>query len=478
MAVRTREEYVDSLRKQNPVIYMDGERVENIVDHPAFQTGLNSLGVTYDSANDPRYRDLATVKSPLIDEEISRWTHLMQDEADARAKVKLMQALGDYMCPCHYRCMTTDVLHAAWAVSYDIDEKYGTSYHQNMIEITKRVQSNDWAIGGGVVSPKGDRSKGAREQADPDMHLHVVEKKKDGIIVRGAKAHGTAAPYTNILCIVEMMPEPEYFVGFFTPLDTEGMTLICKAAHGPSEPKELENPLSSKFGGHVEAIIIFEDVFVPWENVFMCGESEFLLPYATILASNHLSAKCLCRSTNMNLSIGATALIADYNGLEGAPHIQDGMNEMAMDAEILYSCAMAAAVEGSKHASGVYVPRMAPLATGKVHSARKLGEHRYYMQDVAGGLVATMASEKDYRNPATAKYLEKYYKGREGVSSDDRVRAFKLMEDLTASEFAGWYHAMCVSGGGAAQGFKAMVGMECGFEKCKGKAKRAAGIEE
>ena len=478
MAVRTREEYVDSLRKQNPVIYMDGERVENIVDHPAFQTGLNSLGVTYDSANDPRYRDLATVKSPLIDEEISRWTHLMQDEADARAKVKLMQALGDYMCPCHYRCMTTDVLHAAWAVSYDIDEKYGTSYHQNMIEITKRVQSNDWAIGGGVVSPKGDRSKGAREQADPDMHLHVVEKKKDGIIVRGAKAHGTAAPYTNILCIVEMMPEPEYFVGFFTPLDTEGMTLICKAAHGPSEPKELENPLSSKFGGHVEAIIIFEDVFVPWENVFMCGESEFLLPYATILASNHLSAKCLCRSANMNLSIGATALIADYNGLEGAPHIQDGMNEMAMDAEILYSCAMAAAVEGSKHASGVYVPRMAPLATGKVHSARKLGEHRYYMQDVAGGLVATMASEKDYRNPATAKYLEKYYKGSADVSTENRIRMRRLIENLTLGTAAVGYLTESMHGAGSPQAQRIMISRQVNTKEKQKMAKKLCGIEE
>jgi 4-hydroxybutyryl-CoA dehydratase/vinylacetyl-CoA-Delta-isomerase len=158
-------------------------------------------------------------------------------------------------------------------------------------------------------------------------------------------------------------------------------------------------------------------------DTFGCGESEFLMTHATIFASCHLWAKCMCRWANVDLSIGATGLIADYNGLEHAPHIQDCMSEMAMDAEVLYSCAVAAAVEGWEHESGVYVPRIAPLATGKVYSARKLGEHRYHMQDVAGGLVATMVSEKDYRSPETAELLEKYYKGREGeLSGGERGR--------------------------------------------------------
>jgi 4-hydroxybutyryl-CoA dehydratase/vinylacetyl-CoA-Delta-isomerase len=99
------------------------------------------------------------------------------------------------------------------------------------------------------------------------------------------------------------------------------------------------------------------------------------------------------------------------------------------------------------------------------------------MQDPAGGLVSTMASEKDYRSPVTGKYLEKYYQGREGVPTEHRIRAFKLMEDLTASEFAGWYHTMCISGGGSSQSFKSVLAMEYDFDRCKRKAKRAAGIE-
>jgi 4-hydroxybutyryl-CoA dehydratase/vinylacetyl-CoA-Delta-isomerase len=154
------------------------------------------------------------------------------------------------------------------------------------------------------------------------------------------------------------------------------------------------------------------------------------------------------------------------------------MSEMAMDAQIMNACAVAAAVEGTSHESGIYYPAMAPVATGKVYSARKLGTHRYDMQDAAGGLVGTMASEKDYLNEETHGLLEKYYRGREGVSTSDRIRAFKLIEDLTASDFAGWYHVMCITGGSPSKTLKDMVAMECDYERCKAKAKLAAKIEE
>ncbi len=478
MSIRTKGEYLESLSKRKPKVYMNGEKIDNIVDHPAFQVGLNSAAITYDQANNPDYRELARVWSPLVEEEVSRWTYLMQNAQDALSKARLNKALGDLLCPCHYRCLTSDLLHAAWAVSYDIDKTHGTSYHQNVIEIVKEAQRSDWIIGGGLVSPKGDRSKGAVEQSDPDMFLHVVEKRDDGIVVRGAKAHGTAAPYTDMLCVVEMEFIPEYYVGFFTPVDAEGITYICRAPHAPAEPKEIDNPLSSRFGGHVEAMIVFDDVFVPWKNVFMCGEVESIVTFGPILLASHLFHKCLCRWTNIDLSIGSTALIADYNSVATAPHIQNAMSEMAMDAEIVNACAVAAAVEGTKHESGIYYPRLAPVATGKVYSARKLGEHRYDMQDAAGGLVGTMASEKDYLNAATREYLEKYYKGREGVPTEDRIRAFKLIEDLTASEFAGWYHVMCITGGSPSKTLKDMVALECDYERCKAKARLAAGIKE
>jgi len=481
MAIITRQKYIDNLRKQRPKVFLAGERIENVVDHPMFKGGINSIAVSYDCGHDPKFKDLAVVDSPIVNEKVSRWTHIIEDGQDALAKCKLMREMGNYLVACPYRCMTSDMLSAAWVISYDIDKKYGTEYHKNVINIVKDVQRNDWTVGGSLVDAKGNRKLPPSKQVDPDMYLHVVERRKDGIVVRGAKAHSTAAAYSNMLCIMPMghvlrEDERDFAVGFFTPVDAEGITHICRPPAVTPEPKGLEHPYSSRFGGHVEAFTVYDDVFVPWERVFMCGEWEFSLPLMTIFSSFHLMGKCGCRAASMDLSIGATALIADYNGVERECHIREYLIDMIMNTELTYSCGVAAAVQGVKHDSGVYIPKSTPAYTGKAFAAKKLGEDRYYMQETGGGSVTTMASEKDYRNPETGKYLEKYYKGREGVPTEHRMRALRLIEDLTASEYAGWYHGMSITGGGTPGALRLTLFFDHDFEASKRRAKRAAGI--
>lgn len=483
MAIRTREEYIESLRKLKPRVYARGEKIENIVDHPAFQGGINAVAASYEIVQDPKYQDLAVVMSPLINERISLWTHILQDQQDAIASVRLAKAMGDYLVPCHYRCVTADVLTAEWASTYDIDKNHNTDYHQRFVEFVKEAQRNDWVIGGSAVNPKGDRSLRPSQQSDPDMYLHIVERKKDGIVVRGAKPHCTAAACVNMLMVESTVPRNEppefvkdYTVSFSTPADAEGITLVCRPPQVSPEPEELENPLSSKYGAHVECLVVFDNVFVPWERVWRCGEYEATSSGGP-RGGSHAMHKCVCRSCMMDLAIGATALIADYNGVEKAPHIRDYLTEMMANAEITYSCALASALEGWRHESGAYFFKSAPASSGKIYAARKLGEDRFFMQDAAGGLVATMASEKDYKNPKTRELLEKYYQGRQGVPTEHRIRAFKLIEDLTASPFAGWYHAMAISGGFPTQAHKAMIRADYDLEKSKRKAMVAAGIK-
>ncbi len=482
MAVRTREEYIESLRRQRPKVYMAGEKVDNIVDHPAFQAGINNAAVTFELGHDPKYQELATVMSPLIGERISRYTQVYQDEGDAIATVKLARGLADYLCPCSYRCLTSNQVNAAWALSYDIDQKHNTEYHQRVVNIVEEIQRNDWILGGSSIDPKGDRSLSPGQQLDPDMYVRVVERRKDGIVLRGAKANSTAAPYTNMVGIIPTgrisEAEKDYCVACFTPVDAEGMTFICRPPNRPPEPKELENPFSSKHGGHVECMLVLDDVFVPWERVFMCGEYEFAPAFARMRNPAHAMHKCMCRWVGIDLAIGATALIADYNGLdlEKAPHIWDYIVEMIMSAEIMYSCALSSAMQGSRHGSGVYFPKAAPASAGKVYGSKKIGEEHFWMQDAAGGLVATMAPEEDFQNPETAKILEKYYQGRQGVPTEHRIRAIKLIEDLIASDFAAWYQALCISGGGPPLKHKNAVMEEYDLEESKRKAMIAAGI--
>jgi 4-hydroxybutyryl-CoA dehydratase/vinylacetyl-CoA-Delta-isomerase len=482
MAIRTKQEYIESLRKQNPKVYMAGEEIKNIVDHPAFQAAIRSAGVTYEMGEETEHQDLTKLRSPVINEDISRWTHLMQDEQDALSKVKLMRGVGEHLCFCGYRCLTADALHAAWAMTYDVDKKYNTQYHQNAIEFTKQVQKNDWIIGTCSVDPKGDRSKGPGEQTDPDLHLHVVKRTNEGIVVRGAKCHGTASPYTNVIMGMGSVPKTEkardYAVLFYTPVDAERLIIISRPPRESYEPREFDNPFSSKYGAHVESLVIFDDMFVPWEHVLLCGEYEFMADFHRMLRASHAWHKSMCRWASLDLSIGTTALIADYNGVGNAPHIWNNISELVISAEILHSLALAAALEGWKHESGVYFPKALPVSAGKAYSACKVGEERLFMQDAAGGLVATMASEEDYRNPKTGKYMEKYYKGRDGVPTENRMRAIKLVEDLTASEFSGWYQAMAITGGGPPLYHKQIVMENYDLEKSKRKALRAAGIKE
>ncbi len=483
MVVATPETYIQRLKEQKPLIYMGGEEIKNIVDNPIFRVGINAIATTYEASTKPECQNLAVLDSPLINEKISRWTHIQQSMDDAILKMRLMRKLGSLFpgCACNYRCITTDCLNAAWVISYEIDKKYHTNYHERVVEIVKHVQKNDLVVGGSIVDPKGDRSLPPSKQPDPDVYLHVVEKGEDGIVVRGAKAHSTAAPYTNMLCVFPCRAmredEKDYAVAFFTPVDAKGITYICRQSSAPTEPKEVEAPISSRYG-HVEAFVVYDDVFVPWKNVFMCGEYEFAGPMMNTFASFHLWHKCGCRTNSIDLTIGAAALIADYNGVERASHIRNYLTEMIINAEIVYSCGIAAAVNGLKHESGVYIPNPLQANVGKYYASKKLGENRFYLQDTAGGLVRTMATEKDYQNPPTRRWMEKYLKGKVDIPVEHRIRAFKLVEDLTASDYAGWYHAMCISGGGGPQLLKGMILATYNLERSKKMAKVAAKIEK
>ncbi|MFP4573917.1 MAG: 4-hydroxyphenylacetate 3-hydroxylase N-terminal domain-containing protein [Desulfobacterales bacterium] len=482
MAVGTSKDYIDRLREQKVNAFMNGKKIDNFVDDPRIRVGINAISTTFDAAHNPDLRDLVTLESPLIGgEKINRWTHILENAQDAIAKARAMREVGgEYGCPCVYRCIGNDMINTAWAVSYEIDKKHGTNYHKNVIETVKQIQKKDLVLGGTIIDPKGDRSLRPGEQPDPDVYLHVVEKRDDGIIVRGGKAHSTAALYTDMLCAVPSYPlrenEKEFAVGFFCPLDADGITFMCRPATAPTEEKKLENPVSKKYG-HAEIFVIYDNVFIPWERVFMCGEYEFCGFLMNTFTGFHMLSKCGCRSASMEMDIGATALIAEANGIKKASHINNYINEMIMNTEMVYACSMAAAVNGRKHESGVFIPDLVPASAGKVFAAKKLGEHRFFMQDSAGGLVQTMVNEKDFLNPQTGKLMEKYYKVKEKIPTENRVRAFKLVEDLTSSLHAGWYHAMCVTGGGGPEMLKQGIRVNYDTDKFKKRAKKMAGIE-
>jgi aromatic ring hydroxylase len=270
--------------------------------------------------------------------------------------------------------------------------------------------------------------------------------------------------------------ESDYAVAFAVPVATNGIRYISRPPDISREKREIERPIRRKYG-RVENLVVFDDVFVPHERVFLCGESDMaasaVLGFANIHRGN---SKCGCKSGQLDMMIGAAALIADYNGLAKAAIIRDKLAEMVMTAEIGYSCGIAAAVDGRMHPSGEFMINFLQANVGKYLASAEIGEDFKLLQDIGGGLVVTMPTEKDFRHPVIGEDMDKYLKGRDGVPTEHRIRAFKLIEDLTASAFSGWLMGISLNGAGSPMAEKIEAMRNYDLKKRLAIVKELAGI--
>ncbi|MBW2053226.1 MAG: 4-hydroxybutyryl-CoA dehydratase, partial [Deltaproteobacteria bacterium] len=378
------------------------------------------------------------------------------------------------------RCVGFDALNAIYMTTFDIDQKHGTDYHARFVEYLKVVQNENYMIVGGMTDPKGDRSKPPSQQPDPDVFLHVVEKKKDGIIIRGAKAHQTGAANSHEILIMptqNMRPGDEDFaVVCAVPLNVEGITQIF--GRQTNEERKFENGLDignatfGLVGG--ETLIVFEDVFVPWERVFMCGEIDFSGLLVERFATMHRQNYGGCKGGVSDVMIGATALTADYQGTNRASHIKDKIAEMMHLAETIYSCSVACSAMGFKTPSGAYYPDPLLANCCKQNVSRHIYEIARLAHDVAGGIMATMPFEADLNNPKTGQYVKKYLAGIDGVSTENRIKILRLIENMSG----GTALVESMHGAGSPQSQKVMYQRLGKIDMKKQLAKNLAGIKE
>ena len=360
MALMTGEQYIESIRSMNMEIYMFGEKVKSAVDNPILRPSLNSVRMTYDLAQDPRYQDLMTAISPETGERINRFTHIHRSTEDLKNKVKMQRLCGQKTAACFQRCVGMDAFNAEYSTTYEIDKKYGTNYHENFKKYMLYCQEHDLTVDGAMTDPKGDRSKAPHAQADPDLFLRVVEQREDGIVVRGAKAHQTGICNSHeviVMPTISMGPDDkDYAVSFAVPVDTKGIFMII--GRQSCDTRKLEGSEldvgNSEFGG-VEALVIFDDVFVPNDRIFMNGETEFAGMLVERFAGYHRQSYGGCKVGVGDVLIGAAAVAAEYNGVQKASHIKDKLIEMTHLNETLYCCGIACSAEGHQTESGNYI---------------------------------------------------------------------------------------------------------------------------
>jgi 4-hydroxyphenylacetate 3-monooxygenase/4-hydroxybutyryl-CoA dehydratase/vinylacetyl-CoA-Delta-isomerase len=297
---------------------------------------------------------------------------------------------------------------------------------------------------------KGDRSKRPGDQADPDLYVRVVKRTKDGIIVRGAKIHNTMGPYSDeILAVPTRVMRPEeadYAVSFAIPTYTEGVKLICRVNN--VRPRiELKAPFNTL--GMSDSFTVFDDVFVPWERVFMCGEWEFAGRLALLFANYHRHSYCGCKPALTDVIMGATALVAEYNGVPNAHRVQDDLTQLMIMAELVYASGIAAAVKGKPTSSGIFEPEALYSNTGRYLAGKNIYHEYDILAATAGGLPATLPFEQEWLNPETRGYLEKYIMRNPQVSAENQHRLFRFLSDFSCSAWSGVWQYAGIHGGGS-----------------------------
>lgn len=478
MGLKTKEEYIESLRKMNPTAYMFGERVTSVVDNPRLRAGIEATAATYEIAQMDEFRDLVVTHSPLIDEPVNRFTLPPSSIEDLVARVKVNRKLGNFVGTCHQRCTGLDCLCTLAIVTYDIDQKYGTSYHKNFTEFLKYVQKNDLACNAGVTDVKGDRSKGPSDQDDKDMYLHVVERREDGIVVRGAKAHQTGSLSSHEVIVLPTRAlrkgDEDYCIAFAIPTDSPG--LIHVVGRSSLDTREVDgcdtgNIRYSKYC----PTLIFDDVFVPWERVFMCGETEFAAEMVVRFSSFHRQSHGGCKSGKIDCMVGTALTMMEYNGTAKASHLKHKVIDMVHRAETLYGCSLAASYEGKKEASGTFFIDTVLANASKIHEGKEMAEATRMMIDVCGGFVADLPSDRDFDNPEIGPLIKKYMKGADGGNVDNRIKLYRLAEKL-ALESADTVSD--IHGGGSPEAHRVTIFRETDLNQKKRAAKRLAGIKE
>jgi 4-hydroxybutyryl-CoA dehydratase/vinylacetyl-CoA-Delta-isomerase len=394
----------------------------------------------------------------------------------------MQRRLGQLTGTCFQRCVGMDALNSLYSVSFEM----GAPYHDRFKDFLIRMQEQNCVIGGAMTDPKGDRSKGPADQADPDLFVHIVERRPDGVVLRGAKMHQTGCINSHWIVFMPTMRlrpvDRDYAVVAAVPVDHPGLTFIY--GRQSCDTRALEGGVidqgNAQFSGQ-EAMIILDDVFVPNEHIFMNGETEWAAPLVERYTSYHRRSY-VCKTGLGDVIIGAAALIADYNGVANVSHVRDKLVEMTHLNETIYGAGIAASHESQPTAAGNYQPDdllANVLANVCKHNVTRFPyEIARLSQDLAGGLVATLPSEKDFENPETGPLLRKFLQGREGASAEDRARILRLIENMTLGRNAVGYLTESMHGAGSPQAQRIQIARQMHLEEKKKLAKNLAGIKD
>jgi len=448
-------EYRESLRRYKPRVFVNGQQIESVADEPLLAPGIAGVGVTYDFAKRPEHAALMTARQGTSGKIVNRMLHIDETSTDLLYKLEAVR-LVCRESGCAQRYLVHDSFNGIFQATKRADEAHGTDYHQRFTAYMHEVQDNDLTVGVAMTDAKGDRSLRPGAQANPDVYVHIKERRKDGIVIRGAKAIVTGAPYMHeflvMPCRTMTAEDADFAVCCAVPVDAPGVTIVAKPA---GRPGEAAAKFSAKYGQSV-GVVLFDDVFVPWDRVFLAGEHEEGGYLTTSYATHHRHSCIAARAGFGDLLIGAGALMIEANGLDPDRHghIRDAMVDLIKIVEGFFACGVASSVYCIKDPAGSVMPDTVFANIGKLLLATQIYDMHRLAHYVSGGLVVALPGPDEDHNPATAGSLTAVLAGRPDVPASQRMEVARLVEDLTASHQGGWYSVISLHGGGSPEAMK------------------------
>lgn len=448
-------EYRDSLRRSQPRVFLNGQRVASVADEPLLAPGVAAVGVTYDFAHKLQYAELMTATQKTSGKLVNRMLHISEDSNDLLSKLEAVR-LVCAESGCAQRYLSHDALNALFQSTWQTDETHGTDYHQRFLSYLHDVQDQDLTLGVAMTDAKGDRSLRPGQQDNADVYVHIKERRADGIVISGTKAIVTGAPYMHeflvMPCRTHRTEDADYAVACAVPIDAPGVTIVARPA---GRPGESAAKFSAKYGQST-GVVIFEDVFVPHDRVFLAGECEEGGFLTTSYATHHRHSCIGARAGFGDLLIGAGAMVTEANGLDPDRHghIRDAMVDLITITEGFYACGVAASVYCQEDPAGVVMPDAVFSNIGKLLLANKIYDMHRLAHYVSGGMIVALPGPDEDHNPETAASLAAVLGGRQDIPADKRLEVARFIEDLTASHQGGWYSVISLHGGGSPEAMK------------------------
>jgi 4-hydroxybutyryl-CoA dehydratase/vinylacetyl-CoA-Delta-isomerase len=483
MALVTSKEYLDSVKKLKPRVYVGGKWVKNLLENPITKSMVMANAAIYDLAQQPECKEVMVAASHLTGEPINRNLNVARNIHDLDMRQEMALLSSQTVGTCNYRCVGCDALNSLASTTWEMDRDLGTKYNERFNNWLKMAQSKDLAVSGAITDAKGDRKKRPSQQEDRDVFIHLVEKRDDGIVVRGYKVSQSGAIGSHETLVLPggglKEDEEQFALSFAVQNSVPGLSYICQYNAYSAEREmfgddidELGNPI---YGQRETSTMVFDNVFIPWERVFLCGETKYAGRMVTRFAKAHrMNCGGACKVGFADVIIGGTMLAAEYIGVEKVPHIQEKIIDMVRLSETSHACAIAAAMRGREEpkGSGVFLPDDLFGNAAKLNIAHGFWEIIKNAGDIGGGLVVTMPRLKDLEDPEVGPVLKKVFGA--AAPAEKRLKVAKFLQHWVAGlHGAGTWH-----GAGAPQTQRFMFSVLTDFEKKKKMAKKLMGMKE